>query len=57
MGWSGLNSGSTNIRGNRKTEVVSGKQTEVSVSGQFQFQSDLIHFSKVTKVTSDNNSE
>lgn len=38
-------------RGNRETEVVSGKQTEVSLSGQFQFQIDLIHSPKVTIVT------
>ncbi|MEQ2161308.1 hypothetical protein GOODEAATRI_008402 [Goodea atripinnis] len=39
-----LLSGQTSIRGNRKTEVVSGKRAEVSVTGQFQFQSDLIRF-------------
>lgn len=37
-----------NVRGNRETEVVSGKQSEVSLSGQFQFQGDLIHLLKVT---------
>lgn len=35
-----------NVRGNRETEVVSRKDCEVSLSGQFQFQSDLIHFTK-----------
>lgn len=34
---SGLLSLRRNFRGNRETEVVSGKQSEVSVSGQFQF--------------------
>lgn len=38
-------------RGSRETEVVSGKQGEVSLSGQFQFQSDLITYLKVAVVT------